>query len=79
MTLKAGESYTIDLESATMDSYLYVFDGKSKLLAQDDDSGGDLHSRVTLRAERDGVYHILATSLDGDETGEFTLRVRKSE
>jgi hypothetical protein len=77
VTLKAGQSYTIDLESATMDSYVYVFDAKSNLLARDDDSGGDLHSRVTLRAERDGVYHILATSLDGDQTGEFTLRVRK--
>lgn len=79
VNLKAGETYTIDLESATMDSYLYVFDAKTKLLGQDDDSGGDLHSRVTIRPERDGVYHILATSLEGDETGEFTLRVKKGE
>jgi len=77
--LKAGESYVIDLESATMDSYLYLFDAKSKLLAQDDDSGGDVNSRITFRAATDGVYHILASSLDGDETGEFTLKVRKGE
>jgi len=77
--LKAGESYTIDLESPTMDSYLYLFDGKNKLLAQDDDSGGDVNSRITYRATADGVFHILASSLDGDETGEFTLKVRKGE
>ena len=79
VTLKAGQSYTIDLESGTMDSYLYLFDAKTKLLAQDDDSGGDLNSRITFRAERDGVYHIVATSLDGDETGEFTLKVSRND
>lgn len=74
--LKAGETYTIDQESPTMDSYLYLFDGKSKMLAQDDDSGGDVNSRITYRATADGVVHVLASSLDGAETGEFTLRIR---
>ncbi|MSU76957.1 MAG: hypothetical protein EXS16_02565 [Gemmataceae bacterium] len=77
--MKAGVTYTIDLESSDVDSYLYLFDSKSKLLAQDDDSGGDLNSRITFRAVRDGVHHIVATSLDGSETGGFTLKVRKSE
>ena len=75
----AGQTYTIDLESATMDSYLYLFDSKTALLAQDDDSGGDLNSRITFRADADGVYHIIATTLGGDETGDFTLKVRKGE
>ncbi|MSQ93581.1 MAG: hypothetical protein EXR98_03385 [Gemmataceae bacterium] len=77
--LKAGQNYTIDLASPTMDSYVYLFDGKSKLLAEDDDTGGDLNSRISFRAERDGIYHILASTLDGDETGAFTLKVRKGE
>ncbi len=79
VNLKAGVTYTIDLESATMDSYFYLFDGKSKLLAHDDDSGGDLNSRIVYRAERDGVFHIIASSLGGDETGEFTLKVRAGQ
>jgi hypothetical protein len=77
--LKAGQTYTIDLESTTMDSYLYLFDGKTTLLAQDDDSGGDLNSRITVRAQADGVHHIVATTLGGEETGEFTLKIRKGE
>ncbi|MBI3821240.1 MAG: PPC domain-containing protein [Planctomycetes bacterium] len=77
--LKAGQTYTIDLDSKDMDAYLYLFDSKSALLAQDDDSGGDLNSRIIFRAERDGTYHIVATSLGGTETGEFTLKVRKQE
>ncbi len=74
---KKGHTYQIDLQSADIDSYLYLFDGKSKLLAQDDDSGGDLNSRIEFRAERDGVFHILASSLGGDETGAFTLKVTR--
>jgi hypothetical protein len=79
VTLKKGQTYTIDLESGDLDAYLYLFDGKSRLLAQDDDSGGGLNSRIVYRAEQDGVFHILATSLGGDETGEFTLKVRKND
>lgn len=79
VSLKKGQTYTIDLQSGDLDSYLYLFDSKSKLLAQDDDSGGDLNSRIVFQAPQDGVFHILATSLIGDETGEFTLKVRKNE
>jgi hypothetical protein len=79
VNLKKGQTYTIDLASGDMDSYLYLFGADAKILAQDDDSGGDLNSRITYRADRDGVVHIIATSLDGDETGEFTLKVRQSE
>jgi Bacterial pre-peptidase C-terminal domain len=77
--MKAGQTYTIELNSPDLDSYLYLFDAKSALLAQDDDSGGELNSRIVYRAERDGIYHIIATSLGGMDTGEFTLKVRKRE
>jgi pre-peptidase len=79
INVKAGQTYTIDLISQDIDPYLYLFNGNSKLLAQDDDSGGDLNSRIVIRATQDGVFHIVATSLGGDETGEFNLRVRKGE
>jgi serine protease Do len=75
--MKAGQTYTIELNSNDLDSYLYLFDAKGKKLAEDDDSGGDLNSRIVFRPERDGVYHIIATSLGGDETGDIALRVRK--
>lgn len=75
--MKAGQTYTIDLESNDLDSYLYLFDSKGKKLAEDDDSGGDLNSRIVFRAPSDGVYHLIATSLGGDDTGDITLRVRK--
>ncbi|HZZ82042.1 MAG TPA: PPC domain-containing protein [Gemmataceae bacterium] len=73
--LKKGQTYQIDLSSQAFDSYLYLFDAKGKILAQDDDGGGNLDSRITYRAEADGVFHILASSLDGNETGDFTVTV----
>jgi serine protease Do len=75
--LQAGKSYVIELESQTLDSYLYLFDGKNALLAQDDDSGGGVNSRIVFKAPRDGVYHLVATTLSGTDTGEFTLKVSK--
>ncbi len=79
VALKGGQTYTIDLESQDIDCYLYLFDNNSKLVAQDDDSAGDLNSRIRFRPTQDGVYHIIATSLDGLDTGEFTLKVRKGD
>jgi hypothetical protein len=75
--LKAGQNYTIDLESEDLDPYLYLFDGKLKMLAQDDDGGNNLNSRIVFRPEQDGVYHLVASSFGGNETGEFTLKVSK--
>ena len=74
--LKAGQTYTIDLEGKDLDCFLYLFDAKSALLAQDDDSVAP-NSRIVFEAPRDGVYHILATTVDGKEMGDFTLNVRK--
>jgi len=79
VNLKAGQTYTIDMASGTIDSYLYLFDSKGNKVAEDDDSGGNQDARIVFRAEADGVYHILATSFENDETGEFSLNIRKKE
>ena len=78
VNLKAGKAYTIDLRSDAFDSFLRVHDARFRKLAEDDDSGGDLHSRLTFRPDADGVFHIIATTLDGD-LGQFTLTVRQEK
>ncbi|MFO0865961.1 MAG: hypothetical protein U0744_15145 [Gemmataceae bacterium] len=45
-------------------------DNRFKLLESDDDGGGNLDSRITFRPRENGVYHIIATTLDGD-LGDF--------
>jgi hypothetical protein len=74
----AGKSYFIELQSDDFEAYLRVDEIYFLLLDEDDDGGGDLNSRIVLRPPADGVYHVVATSFDG-ETGAFTLRVRAGE
>jgi Bacterial pre-peptidase C-terminal domain len=76
--LKGGQEYVIDMEGQNLTSDLYLFDSKSAMAAHDDGSA-DPDARITFTPERDGIYHILATTVDGKETGEFTLAVRKKE
>lgn len=77
VNLKAGQEYTLDLEGQNLDCFLYLFDMKSGIVVRDDDSAAP-NARIVFRASSDGVHHILATSFDGTETGEFTLKVRKN-
>src|SRR5262249_33417464 len=58
-----GKSYRIDLKSKDFDSFLFLQDEDGKQLAFDDDSGGELDSRITHKADTAGVYRIVATSL----------------
>jgi hypothetical protein len=74
----AGRRYTIDLVSNRFDAFLRLHDAQFKKLAEDDDSGGNLNSRIVFMAKADGVYHIVATTFDGD-LGVFTLTVREQK
>jgi thiol-disulfide isomerase/thioredoxin len=72
---EAGKTYKIDLHSKAFDAYLYLKDEAGKTLAEDDDSGADLDSRIIYRAEKAGTYHIIATTFRAGEIGPFVLSV----
>lgn len=73
--LKAGQRYVIDLKSKDFDAFLRLENAQGKELARDDDSGGGLDARIRFVAPADGVYHIIATSLNR-RPGSFLLTVR---
>ncbi len=75
--MKKDMAYVIDLVSADFDSFLRLEDAAGNELAQDDDSGGNLHSRIRFTATKDDTYLIHATSLGGGE-GNYTLSVKTS-
>jgi hypothetical protein len=77
LKMKARQFYVIDMEkiSENMDPYLYLEGPDGKVVAQDDDSGGDLNARLIFQPRRDGDYRIIATTLS-PATGEFRLTVR---
>jgi S1-C subfamily serine protease/DNA-directed RNA polymerase subunit RPC12/RpoP len=72
--MKAGKKYAIVVQSAAFDTYLRLVSPTGQLLAQDDDSGGGLNSRIDLVAPADGVYRIQVTSFNG-QAGPFRLTV----
>jgi hypothetical protein len=77
--MEAGKTYQIDHMSEAFDAYLYLEDPDGKLLAQDDDGGEGLNSRIIYKAEKTGNYRMIATSLSGRATGEFTFSVRQKD
>jgi hypothetical protein len=70
----AGKTYTIDMMSRQMDSYLRLEDANGRPLAEDDDSGGNLNARIRFPAVEEGVYRIITTTCGGGFGG-FTMKV----
>lgn len=77
VTLEKGKKYQIDHIFPNFDAYLYLEGPDGQVLAQDDDGGEGLNSRIIHTAANDGTYRIIATSLGGRSTGAYTLTVRE--
>lgn len=76
--LKANQYYIIDLERQgqdRIDPFLYLENPQGKVVANDDDGGEGTNARLVYRAEADGEYRIIATTLFKGAGG-FHLRVR---
>jgi len=73
--LEAGKTYQIDLTSRVLQPLLYLEDLRGKLIREHSNPtvGGSL--RITYRAEKSGVYRIIATSLDGTQFGPYAFSV----
>jgi hypothetical protein len=71
-----GEPVRVSLESDDLDTYLYLYDATGYLVAEDDDSGSQLNSRLVMTLPDDGVFLVVVTSY-GRETGDYTLEVER--
>jgi hypothetical protein len=76
--LQKGSTYQIDHMSKNFDAYLYLESPEGKILAQDDDGGEGLNSRIVHKANETGKYRVIATSLGGASTGAFTFQIRQT-
>ena len=78
--LKARQFYIIDMMRGTeeIDPYLFLEDSEGKIVASDDDSGGNRNARIVFSPRRDSEYRIIATTLS-PANGPFTLTVRGPE
>lgn len=77
VNFKAGQVYIITLDSTNtreFDPYLMVEGAGGKILAQDDDGGGDLNSRIFYKPKRGGEHRLIVSSV-GKGAGSFNLKV----
>ncbi|HEX3313920.1 MAG TPA: hypothetical protein VHR72_03460, partial [Gemmataceae bacterium] len=79
VTFKKNQSYVIDQESAELDSYLILVDANGRIVAEDDDGGGNLNARIIYRPQEEGQYRIIASSLGGKSTGGYKLTIREDD
>lgn len=74
---EAGQRVTITADSRILDSFLILYGPGNILIAADDDSGGNLNSRIpasgSLALPISGTYRIVMTTATSGETGSFTL------
>jgi len=76
--LEQGDSLEIRLDSTELDPYLLLHGPDGNLLAQDDDGGGGLNSRIHLIALESGSYVVHASSYQ-PAIGSYTLVVDRFE
>lgn len=78
-TGRRGERIEVEMRSAAFDSHLSVgrLDGTElNILKSDDDGAGGSDARVRLTLPEDGEYTIRANSLNGGESGAYTIALR---
>jgi len=77
LTGAAGERVVIDVRSDEFDTYLQLLDPAGIVIGEDDDSGGDLNSRIAIVLPATGRYRIVVNSAGHEpRAGRYTVTVR---
>jgi len=79
-TLTKSQSLIVDLESSA-NTYLFLLNGSGQtgaVIDEDDDSGTDDNSQISIRLTR-GTYTIEATTFQPATTGEFIVSIDASD
>ena len=78
VALRAG-TYIATLDGADpqalSDPYLRLYDASGTLVAQDDDSGSGLNSRLTVTVATAGTYYLEAGSYEASRAGAYSLKM----
>jgi hypothetical protein len=72
---QAGERVSVSQTSATIDTYLMIFNASGQLVASDDDGGQGLNSYLEFTAPATGYYRVYASTFTATPggVGPYTL------
>ena len=76
--MQAGKTYTLDMVSEDVDSYLRIEHDDQGKLAEDDDGAGMMNSRIVFTPEADGTFRLVATTCDPGQLGVYRLTIRET-
>ena len=75
---KAGDSFTIYLESDEFDPFVALIDNKGNIIEQNDDiSDENSNSQIQVTIPQDGVYNVIVNAYDQGGKGNYVLTVRQ--
>ncbi|MGL5834526.1 MAG: pre-peptidase C-terminal domain-containing protein, partial [Waterburya sp.] len=75
---KAGESFTIQLESDEFDAFVALVDSNGKTVGENDDiSQENSNSELQVTLPEDGVYNVIVNTYDENGTGNYVLKVSR--
>jgi hypothetical protein len=75
---KAGDSFTINLESDEFDPFVALIDDQGNIIKQNDDIDKDnSNSQIQVTIPQDGVYNVIVNAYDQGGKGNYVLTVRE--
>ena len=75
---KAGDTFSIYLESEQFDAFVALVDSKGNTIKENDDiSEEDSNSRIRVTLPEDGTYNIIVNTYDEQGTGKYVLTVSR--
>lgn len=70
-----GQTVHINLASPDFDSYLFLVNADGEVIAEDDNSGGNLNARIELELPEEGAYYVIVNSRNSEGRGRYRLTI----
>lgn len=72
---RQGQTVHINLTSSDFDSYLFLVDANGDVIAEDNNSGGNLNARIVTELPEDGAYYVIVNSRNSEGRGRYRLTI----
>lgn len=70
-----GQTVHINLTSPDFDSYLFLVNEDGEVIAEDDNSGGNLNARIETELPAEGNYYVVVNSRNAEGRGRYRLTI----